>query len=45
MPARVVLVHDQPGYRVDNVDTLPHDVAREIYHLCTQDLGVVNRQR
>jgi chloramphenicol 3-O-phosphotransferase len=36
---------DQLGYRIENVDVPPHDVAREIYHLCTQDLGVVNRQR
>jgi hypothetical protein len=43
MPARVVLAHDQLGYRIENVDTPPHDVVREIYHLCTEDLGVVDR--
>jgi hypothetical protein len=43
MPARIVLVLDQLGYRIGNVNTPPHDVAREIYHLCTEDLGVVDR--
>jgi hypothetical protein len=43
MSARVVLLNDQLGYRIENVDTPPHDVAREIYHLCAEDQGVADR--